>query len=428
MILQGGTIVTLSNKGIINDSIVVVENGYITEISSSKSYNGDYKGKDIIDCSGKLLLPSFCNAHVHSEYLFFKGMLEERRLSEWNNISFHDIGWDILEKPLNEELLEPAYRASYLEQSISGIGFIGEFNCASNSAILSEKILKEVGINGSASYKIGENLPTGYAIPLNILHNETKLTLEELSLNSSWMNDNKDSFITMHAAETIERCKISQEKFNMSTIRLLKSNGLLTNKMLLSHAVHIDEEEMVLISNANSSIISSPCAEMKLCDGIANIPAMLRLGINIALGTDCATCNNGVDMFQEMKTMGLLTKLMFGADVLSAETILHMATKNGMRAFGFHDRGILDVGYHADIQFIDMSALNFRPIINYRDLFSNIYANIVYCATPYNITDLYVNDNWIIKDKQHKTIDAKKVSQDFQKASDVFWNEVVNKI
>ena len=47
---------------------------------------------------------------------------------------------------------------------------------------------------------------------------------------------------------------------------------------------------------------------MKLGNGIAPIPRMLKKKINVALGTDGAASNNTLNMFHELSLMTLIHK------------------------------------------------------------------------------------------------------------------------
>src|SRR5690606_11555351 len=115
--------------------------------------------------------------------------------------------------------------------------------------------------------------------------------------------------IVMHAAETRHRIELVRSAFGLTTVRLLDHYGLLSGRMLLSHAVHVDEEERAMLARSGACIIASPAAEMKLADGIAPITTYLDAGMTVALGTDSAVCNNGNDMFLECRQLGLSQKL-----------------------------------------------------------------------------------------------------------------------
>ncbi len=63
------------------------------------------------------------------------------------------------------------------------------------------------------------------------------------------------------------------------------------------------------------------------------IPNMLRLGMNVGLGTDGVKENNRADIFQEMKNASMMHRIAHeNAQIMKAEEAFKMATVNGSRA------------------------------------------------------------------------------------------------
>lgn len=417
VVIHAGMVVSPGGCGIIPNGTVVIEAGRIVEVSTRR-----YSGPEVVDLHNRLLMPSLCNAHLHSEFLLFKGLLEERRLSEWEQDAFQEKAWDRLETPLDETLLRTAYRASYLEQLLNGVTFVGEFNCVDGSAQLAESIQLELGIRGSASAKFHEPRPQT-AIDFYSLHHERGLTVEELETAQRCHQSQPDARFTLHAAETIERMQLVQERFGTSTIRLLERYGLLSPRLLLSHAVHVDPEEVALLAARGTCVVASPTAEMKLADGVSPILSYLEAGVPVCLGTDCATCNNDADLFLEMKQLGLLHKLTGGAHVLPAETLLTLGTVNGFQAFGFSDLGRIEVGNRADLITLDLGARSLVPLIH-GPVRSNVYATLVYCATGREVVDVMVEGEWVVRAREHVRVNMAETFAALQQAAAQLWREV----
>jgi 5-methylthioadenosine/S-adenosylhomocysteine deaminase len=415
-VLQGALIASPGPTGVVVDGVVVIEDGRIVEVGT-RHYP---RSPEVIDCGDRVLMPGLCNAHVHSEFLLFKGLLEDQRLHAWDAAPFYEPGWTRLEDPLDAELLLPAWRASYLEQVLSGITFIGEFNCVNGSAPLSEAVLEEVGVRGAATFKAHEPRPSSSAVPIYYLHHERNVTAEELADASALMRAEPEARITLHAAETAERMAIVRERFGTTTIRLLERYGLLSPRTLLSHAVHVDDEEVEILARHGAWVVASPTAEMKLADGISPIVKYLEAGVPVCLGTDCATCNNGVDLFGEMKALGLLHKLTSGAHVLPAEALLALGTREGMRAFGLADAGAVEPGFRADLILLDRWAPSLNPMVH-RAGMSNVFANLVYGATGRDVLDVMVGGEWIVRERQHRSLRLEPVTRALQAAADVLW-------
>src|SRR6185503_18604991 len=106
---------------------------------------------------------------------------------------------------------------------------------------------------------------------------------------------------------------------------------------------------------------------------------------------DAAVCNNGQDLFAEMKTAALLQKVTKGAHVLTAEQALRMATVNGARAFGLGaELGTLEAGKRASLVTLDAGSPRLTPLVH-GPRRSNLLANLVHCATGDDVTDVLID-------------------------------------
>ena len=105
-------------------------------------------------------------------------------------------------------------------------------------------------------------------------------------------------------------------------------------------------EDIRLFADHGCKVVHNPESNMKLASGVAPISAMLQQGIIVGLGTDGCASNNNLDMFQEMDTAAKLEKsARLDPTVMSARTVLRMATCNGAKVLGL-DRlvGTLEAG------------------------------------------------------------------------------------
>ena len=83
----------------------------------------------------------------------------------------------------------------------------------------------------------------------------------------------------------------------------------------------------------------NPESNMKLASGTAPVPAYLKAGVKLGLGTDGAASNNDLDMFEAMRQAAFLHKLVSNDPrVVSAREALAMATIGGARALGLQER------------------------------------------------------------------------------------------
>jgi len=60
---------------------ILIDKNKIAKISDKINVSVD----EVIDCTDKAILPSFCNAHTHSARMFLRGIGEDKNLFDWLN-------------------------------------------------------------------------------------------------------------------------------------------------------------------------------------------------------------------------------------------------------------------------------------------------------------------------------------------------------
>src|SRR5207302_8915027 len=109
--------------------------------------------------------------------------------------------------------------------------------------------------------------------------------------------------------------------------------------------------EIQLLSRHGCSVVHCPSSNLKLASGFAPVAALLKAGINVALGTDGAASNNRLDLFQEMRSAALLAKAVSrDAEAMPAHAALRAATLAGAQALGIAaTTGSIEPGKAADL-------------------------------------------------------------------------------
>ena len=56
---------------------------------------------------------------------------------------------------------------------------------------------------------------------------------------------------------------------------------------------------MALLAERRVTAVTNPASNLKLGNGVAPVPDLLRAGVNVALGTDGAASNNALNLFRD---------------------------------------------------------------------------------------------------------------------------------
>jgi 5-methylthioadenosine/S-adenosylhomocysteine deaminase len=193
---------------------------------------------------------------------------------------------------------------------------------------------------------------------------------EETLLKAKEIADRHDAMIHIHLSETREEVDGFLLSKGKSPVEYLDSLGLLNSRLAAVHCVWISPEDCYLLAERKANVVSCTESNLKLTSGIAPLNTMMKAKINVCLGTDGASSNNNLSIFEEMKTTAIAQKNAYHTPAdFSAEQIWHMATANAARAFG------LNLGLHsgalADLALIDLKKPWFWPQ-------SNIISHLVY--------------------------------------------------
>ena len=406
---------------------VVVEDGKISELRKN---TGSFAG-DVVECEGRLLMPGLINAHLHPELHILKGIVEELDLHGWSDAEHLDAALALLSSERGRELQRVAVRASLADCALTGTTCVATYGVTMGADDIAAAELKRVGMRGHVTirdvdFRPRAKMPALQEDPPRMYRLHAEEALDEAEMEAAARAHARGERLVMHAAETERRLELIVETFGTTTVRLLDRYGLLSPRMLLSHAVHVDAEERELLARNGVPVVSSPSAEMKLGDGLAPIVEMLDLGITVALGTDGAVCNNSDDMFLEMRQLGLSQKLRYGAHAMGAEQILLSATLHGARALGHEGQlGAVAEGMAADLILVDVANARMQPIVMH-DAFDNVAANLVYCATGQDVTDVMVAGEWIVRDKTLQSEDEARLWHDLNGAARELYDMILS--
>ena len=147
---------------------------------------------------------------------------------------------------------------------------------------------------------------------------------------------------------------------------------------------------------------------MKLASGgVAPLPEMFDRGIAVGLGTDGASSNNTLDMFETMKVCALLHKAhRWDPTVLNAQKVLDLATIGGARALGVErEIGSIEIGKRADIILINGKRPNMMPIHG-KD---TVVSDLVYSVSSGNVDTTIVDGSVLMQDREIKTVNLDEI-------------------
>jgi 5-methylthioadenosine/S-adenosylhomocysteine deaminase len=210
--------------------------------------------------------------------------------------------------------------------------------------------------------------------------------------------------VHMHVLESAWEVDESVRQHGKPTLTRLSDLGLLNERLLAVHMTQLDGLDLKVIADSAMSIIHCPESNLKLGSGICPVARLLEHGVNVALGTDGAACNNDLDILSESRTAAFMAKGYSGDPcALNAFQTLEMMTINAASALGQSDRiGSLEQGKQADLCAIRMDSLNTSPMYD-------VVSQLIYAASSQQVSHVWVAGRMLLEDKQFLHLDLSDI-------------------
>lgn len=444
IILINGTVITLDHENrIIENGAVLIEEDRITKIGISSDLLAKYKQDviEIIDAEGGLILPGFINAHSHLYSAFARGMPLVGELPT-NFLEILQKIWWKLDLALNEDDVYYSALISAVDAMKAGTTTIIDHHASPNFCINSLKIISEalskIGLRGCLSYEVSDRNGKDSAlegIDENIRHIE-------------WCNNNKNTLISasfglhapftlsddtlrictkeekkfktgfhIHLAEGLDDVIDSTEKYKITVTNRMKRRGILGEKTIAAHCIHLVKEDLDILYKTKTNIVHNPRSNMNNAVGVAPIIEMFNIGIRPGLGTD----GMGMDMTREVYTSWLLqnhnkaTPFSFSLD----EAYQMLTYNNAKIASKFFTLklGNLEIGNAADIIVIDYKLPT--PLNR-----SNLFSHLLFGSETWIVKDTIINGKIVMKDRKITTINELEVIKKTKNLASKLWERL----
>ena len=378
---------------------ILIDKNKIAKISDKINIGAD----EVIDCTDKAILPSFCNTHTHASMMFLRGIGEDKNLFDWLNLEIFP-----REAKLKPEHIYALSRYAILEMIKTGTTcfvdmyfHISEtYRAAQNMGIRAvipylgmdffDDKNTEAGIQQAVQYL--ENPLKDSKIKKALCCHSIYTCSQKLIQTFSDIAKKYDTYLQIHVSETQKEVDDCIRKFGCRPVELLNNWGIMGPKTLFAHAVHLNDDEIELVKKTGTALAHCPTSNLKLGSGQMPLQKYLDAGLKLTLGTDGASSNNSLSMISEMKLAALSGKNKANS-VLAGKVndIFNLATKNGFEAFGIQ-AGEIKEGNLADFILVDMNNQFLLPN-------NNLKSNMIYAADSSCITDVFCDGKPVMRNK-----------------------------
>ena len=191
-------------------------------------------------------------------------------------------------------------------------------------------------------------------------------------------------------------------------------NGVLGEKTMLGHCIHISPAEMDILRETGTMVCHNPESNMGNAVGCSPVLQLFQKGILIGLGTDAYTH----DMLESLKV--LLPMQRHNAclpNVGWCEAMTMLFENNAKMASKYFDRklGVLEAGAAADVIVMDYKP--FTPLSE-----ENIDGHMLFGMMGKNCRTTIINGRVLYKDREFVGIDEDKINAWIMAESKKLWS------
>lgn len=400
---------------------------------------------EVIDCSTKLVIPGLINSHHHLFQTFQRNIpaVQNAPLFQWLT-TLYEI-WKYMDEETvyystllgTGELLKTgcttttdhhylyprSFKSDIPQIQIEAAGQIGIRFAPTRGSMSRGK--SEGGLPPESVIQSEEDILIQSEQTIQKYHDPSPFSMRQIhlapcspfSVTTELMRDTAklarkyNVRLHTHLCETLDEEEYCLEKYGMRPLALMESVDWLGDDVWFAHGIYFNDEELSLLAQTGTGIAHCPTSNMRLGSGIARVPEMLKMGITVGLAVDGSASNDSSDMVGEMRNALLLHRVNSGADAISAEQILEMATLHSARLLGRTDIGSIEEGKAADIAIFELDRLEYTGAL------SDPLAALIFSGINHQADMTIVNGKILVRDGKLTSVDEREIIENGNRIS-----------
>ena len=375
-----GYLVTVNPQfDILRDAWLTMDDGWITDVGTGSPPAQDYA--EIIDARHGIALPGLINTHHHimQNYARAYKPIANASLLPWIKEQYK------LWRDINQADMYAATRMALAELMLTGCTTVfdhqylfpqgatglvdGQFAAAE---AMGARFLSSHGAIDDARDELPPwvNLSidtiTHEMVRLTETYHDTQpgsmrrmvaapcapLTSSNDLLKEMWaLAQQYDLKVHTHASEVEGEVEWTLDHYHMRPIDHLYSLGWEDpDRLWLAHSIHLNDHDIQQYAKNRVGVAHCPSSNMRLGSGICRVPDLRQAGCPVGIGVDGSASNDSGHMLGELRQALFINRVCRGAEAMTVEDVITMATIEGARILGLdHELGSLEVGKCADI-------------------------------------------------------------------------------
>ncbi len=440
LLIGNGKVITRdASCGFLPDGAVVTDGEVIQDVGSFDDMKAKYPQAEFVDARGGVIMPGLINAHTH----IYSGLARGLAIEGNNPTNFFEVldgTWWKIDRHLTLNGTKASAYATILDCIRDGVTTIFDHHASfceiPGSLFTIRDAAKELGIRACLCYEVSER--DG--------EEKCEQSIRENAEFARWAAKEDDDMIRamfgghalftisdrtfarmveandgltgfhIHVAEGMNDVYDSLRNYGCRPVNRLLNNGILGEKTLLGHCIHVNPAEMDIIRETGTMVVNNPESNMGNAVGCSPVLQMMKKGILVGMGTDAYTH----DMLESLKVFliiqrhhACLPNVGFGEDVT-------MLFENNARIAARYFKkplGILKKGAAADVIVMD-----YKPFTPFSD--ENIDGHMLFGMMGKNCRTTIINGKVLYRDREFVGIDEEAINAWTMEESKKLWGEL----
>ena len=434
LLVGGDLVLTVDEQGrVLRDGALAVRDGRIVDIGPAAALEARWSATTRLDGKGRLVMPGLVNVHNHTPLMITRGMIEDIGFAPMYTPGIPQGHWldaddaYALSSLGMYELLRAGcttvvdyYRyPSSCARAAAELGvravIAGRVHDADPAALAVGRYEHRTEI-GQASVRENAELierwngHDGGRIRCDWAPHAPDTCSDDLLREVGRLAEAHGGNLHTHLAQLPIEVEAVQARSGMTPARLLDKLGLLNERLIAAHCIHMERADIELCGKAGITVAHAPIGNAK-GGRIAPIVELRDAGARIALCTDTFSG----DLIEAMRWSIAMQRIDRQGNVLDARTVLDWGTREGAAALGMgKEIGSLEIGKHADIVMLDNRSPSLAPLIDG-------YGVLVHSASGRDVDTVIVDGRIVLAGGQPTRVDGAEIVTRAQTVADRLW-------
>ncbi len=425
---------------ILDGHAVAIDGSRVREVGPELQLKTKYSGYQKLDGGGRLLMPGLINAHMHFYGTFARGLALKQSPK-----NFHEILkylWWKLDSSLDEEAVYYSALVPAISAVKHGVTAVIDHHASPNAVNGSldkiEEALSQVGLRGVLCYEVSDR--DGKTIRDQGLEENARyikkcqrakekdpdylfggmvglhasFTLDDDSLRrASEISRSLNRGCHIHVLEDGVDREETRRKYGMGVVERLREFGILNEKGLAAHCIHVNEREIDILAETDTFVVHNPQSNMNNAVGRADIFKMMEKGVLVGLGTD----GMSADIKPDVRTAAWLHKHDLRNSNVGWQEIQNMVFKNNPAIFervSGQKVGRIEAGYLADLILVDY----FPPTPMTSE---NFWGHFLFGIVDTVVDTTIISGRIVMKGKKMAGIHEEKIAVEARRCTERVW-------